>query len=77
MAKGGWEVVQDRCRQLVRVHGGQRKAARAVGIDEGYFSHLLHGTKTHASDEVLERLSIMRTVTFTTLPILFGTEAKA
>lgn len=73
---GGWEVVQKRCRQLVQMHGGQRKAAKVVGIDEGYFHHLLHGTKTHASDEVLDKLFIRRDVVFTALPVLFGLDPE-
>lgn len=72
----GWEVVQKRCRQLVQIYGGQRKAAKAVGVELAQFNRLLHGKTRYASDEVLERLFVRREVSFTALPVLFGWEPK-
>jgi transcriptional regulator with XRE-family HTH domain len=59
-----WSLVANRCRELVAAHGGQRSAARALGLDVGYFSRLLNGTKQNPSDDVLNRLGMERMETF-------------
>lgn len=52
--------IQERCEQLVEIHGSQRKAAKAVGISAPLFSYLRRGIHEYAKDETLAKLGIRR-----------------
>lgn len=52
--------IQERCEQLIRIHGSQRKAAKAVGISPPLFSYLRRGIHEYAKDETLAKLGIRR-----------------
>lgn len=49
----------------VEICGSLQRVAKELGIDVGYLSRLARGEKTNPSDEVLEKLGLERTVTYT------------
>lgn len=57
-------TLKERMRELVKQHGGVRKAARALDIDHGYFSRLWDGSKNNPSDRTLRKLGLTRTVNY-------------
>ena len=57
-------TLQQRVRQLVAEHGTLRAAAKAVSVEVSYLSRLEHGEKTNPSEAVLERLGLVRVVTY-------------
>ena len=58
------KTLPDRVRDLERVHGGLRAAARATGIDCGYLQRLKSGEKTNPSDCMLEKLGLLKEVIY-------------
>ena len=46
------------------LHGGLRKAARALGIDPGYLQRMRDGDKVHPSKETLDKLGLVRFVEY-------------
>lgn len=57
-------TISGRCAELVKLHGGLRKAATACDIDVGYFSRLQSGDKDNPTDETLRKLGLTRVVTY-------------
>lgn len=57
-------TIQSRADELVEQHGGVSAAARAIGIDNAYFSRLRNGFKTEPSVRVLRKMGLERVVTY-------------
>lgn len=57
-------TIRQRADELVDRHGGVRRAARAIGIDDAYFSRLRDGQKKEPSARVLRKLGLTRVVTY-------------
>lgn len=64
--------LQERVRQLVKKHGGLRKAARAVQIEPGYLSRLESGERVAPGKLVLQRLGLRRVVAYEATPEATG-----
>lgn len=52
--------IPERCEQLVKIHGSQGKAAKAIGISNSLFSYLRRGIHEYAKDETVAKLGIRR-----------------
>lgn len=57
-------TIPNRCEELVRLHGGLRKAAESCDIDVGYFSRLRSGEKDNPTAETLRKLGLTKTVVY-------------
>lgn len=57
-------TIPNRCEELVRLHGGLRKAAESCDIDVGYFSRLKSGEKDNPTAETLRKLGLTKTVVY-------------
>lgn len=51
-------VLAEKIEVLISEHGGLRKAAKAIGMDFSYLSHLRNGHKTNPSAETLHKLGL-------------------
>lgn len=60
-------ALYERIKQLSDEHGSMRAAATALGIDAGYLSRLASGEKNEPSDDVLSRLGLCRSVSYSSL----------
>ena len=57
-------TLKEEIERLQFVHGGLRKAAKALDIDPSYLCRLRNGEKQNPSDDILEKLKIKRIITF-------------
>lgn len=57
-------TLADQVREIVKLYGGLRTAARALDIEAGYMSRMANGKKLNPGDEVLEKLGLRRVVTY-------------
>lgn len=60
-------TIPRRCAELVKLHGGLRKAAAACDIDFSYFSRLRSGEKDNPADGTLRKLGLVRVITYETI----------
>ena len=57
-------TLKRRVAELVKQHGGLRKAARAIGMGPQYLFRLGAGEKANPSDAILRKLGLYRVVAF-------------
>lgn len=57
-------TIKQRADELIKQHGGVRRAALAIGVDGAYFSRLLSGENKDPSLWVLRKMGIERVVTY-------------
>lgn len=60
-------AIQQRCLDLIALHGSQRSAAKACGIHETHFHHLRTGNRQDPTDETLARIGLKRIVEYVAL----------
>jgi DNA-binding transcriptional regulator YdaS (Cro superfamily) len=53
--------------RLVKVHGGLRAAAGAIGVQPSYLSRLRSGKQKSPSEDALSKLGLKRTVIYTAI----------
>ena len=53
-------TIPERCEELIKLHGSQGKAARAINMDEPLFSYLKRGLHKQAKNETLAKLGLRR-----------------
>lgn len=56
--------VQRAAKRLIEIHGGVRAAARAKQLDPAYLVRLRDGAKTNPTGAVLEKLGLVKEVTY-------------
>lgn len=62
--------LQSRIKELERLHGSLRAAARATEVDVGYLKRLRDGEKTNPSDAILAKLGLTRKQSSSNIDIL-------
>jgi hypothetical protein len=60
----GYTSLADRITALTDAHGSLRQLADALGEDAGYLSRLRSGEKDNPSDEVLQKLGLVKVVKY-------------
>jgi hypothetical protein len=57
-------TVRDRIDELMKQHGGLRKAARALQLHASYLSRLRNGHQKNPSPEALRRMGLVKHITY-------------
>lgn len=56
--------IQRAAEKLIKVHGGLRKCALAIGMKAPYLSRLRNGIQSNPGDSILTKLGITRHVSY-------------